>query len=162
MCGNTAGEHTCRCCSGEGRRARERRLYARKKAASVSEPEPVREYRREHQPATPGPGVVIEGGSVAFLPQDPRHAQALAGIEAFGDDVRGPRGQIMWLQVPPDKRWMRAFEGKPEPRPVRLPPGLVSSEGAIDREMLAHYPAEKAAFLTSLLTAAFNTDRSAA
>ncbi|APZ34034.1 hypothetical protein BOH66_07020 [Microbacterium aurum] len=166
MCGSTTEEHTCACCRpGEPRRARQRALDARQKAARAGgEPADaeVREYRRVNRARAPRPGVVVEGGFVTELPQDPRHVVAAAGIADLGDDVRDAQGRVMWLRVPADKRWMRAFEGKPVPPPVRLPRALVDAEGRIDEAHLGTYDARKQAILRGLVRASFQEQGAAA
>jgi len=153
MCGSAAQDR-CACCHGEGRRARERRRYARKKAeraAAEQTKADVRSYARQHRPLTPGPGVTIVNGTVSAVSSDPRWHEAQAGIAKLGPTVRTGSAKIIWVNVPTADRWMRAYENRPEPSAVRLPAGVVNADGTVNESAVADWPDEKVQKLHNLI-----------
>lgn len=115
MCGSTAAEHTCGCCSPEGRRRRARSRLQRRRHAAGQE---VRPYRRRVRERTARPGVVTENGWAVELQSDPRTAEAQARLGELGTEARDSQGRIIWGTVAdPRLRALRAYDGAAGSRP---------------------------------------------
>lgn len=163
MCGTTAAEHTCRCCSPEGRKARAARARQARRESAQAEGRELGSYARHDRDRAPRAGVVVEGGWVRCLPRDLEQAHAAAVLESIGPEHRDGEGRILWLQVPAHLRAAREFETpaggvRPPARPpITLPPGIVDDHGQLDEAAAREFwPEPMVAHLRDQVRVAFD------
>lgn len=144
------GGRRCAGACGADRNAADRARYAAAKRGSV------RVYKKRSAPATPPPGVRIEGQWVTGVAADLRSAQVLAAIE---DTYQDERGRVSPGAMPKAvlAEWERL--GGQDRRMVDIPVGLVTAAGLMARGAHQALGRERSAQLRQLLVRAFPRSR---